>query len=126
MYGVQVANVDSALINSTIKLTLARAANDLLCSDNSPISAIIITHGTDTLEETAFFLDSTYDCDKPVIFVGSMRPASAISTDGPSNLYQAVKAGIAENSKGRGTLVVLNDRIGAAAWTQKTHSKSYE
>lgn len=124
IYGVQVANVDSSLINSTILLDLARQANAILCSEGSPIDSVLITHGTDTLEETAFFMDATVNCGKPVVIVGAMRPATAISADGPANLYQAVQAGIFPESRNRGALIILNDRIGAAYYTQKTHSTS--
>jgi L-asparaginase len=121
IYGVQVANVGSPSINSTIQLDLARHANDLLCSEGSTIDSVIITHGTDTLEETAMFMDLTVNCGKPVVIVGAMRPATAISADGPANLYQAVSAGIYPDSKNRGALIVMNDRIGSAFYTQKTH-----
>jgi len=121
VYGVQVANVGSPSINSTIQLDLARHANDLLCSPGSTIDSVIITHGTDTLEETAMFMDLTVNCGKPVVIVGAMRPATAISADGPANLYQAVSAGIYPDSKDRGALIVMNDRIGSAFYTQKTH-----
>ena len=123
IYGVQVANVGSPSINSTILLDLARHANDILCSEGSTIDSVIITHGTDTLEETAFFMDATVNCGKPVVIVGAMRPATAISADGPANLYQAVQAGVFPDSKNRGALIILNDRIGAAYYTQKTHGK---
>jgi L-asparaginase len=121
IYGVQVANVGSPSINSTILLDLARHANDILCSEGSTIDSVVITHGTDTLEETAFFMDATVNCGKPVVIVGAMRPATAISADGPANLYQAVQAGVFPDSKNRGALIILNDRIGAAYYTQKTH-----
>jgi len=125
IYGVQVANVDSIDMNSTIRLELAKYANDILCSEGSTIDSVIVTHGTDTLEETAFFLDATVNCGKPVVVVGAMRPSTAISADGPANLYQGIQAGIFPESKNRGTLIVLNDRIGAAFYTQKTHSESH-
>jgi len=124
IYGVQVANVGSPSINSTILLDLARHANDILCSEGSTIDSVIITHGTDTLEETAFFMDATVNCGKPVVIVGAMRPATAISADGPANLYQAVQAGVFPESKNRGALIIMNDRIGAAYYTQKTHGTS--
>jgi L-asparaginase len=125
IYGVQVANVGSPSINSTILLDLARHANDILCSEGSTIDSVVITHGTDTLEETAFFMDATVNCGKPVVIVGAMRPATAISADGPANLYQAVQAGVFPESKNRGALIIMNDRIGAAYYTQKTHGELY-
>lgn len=78
--------------------------------------------GTDTLEETAFFLDATLTCDKPVVIVGSMRPSTAISADGPNNLLQAVTTAVHPDSASRGTLVVLNDRICQAYYCAKRES----
>lgn len=69
-------------------------------------------------------MDATVNCGKPVVMVGAMRPATAISADGPANLYQAVQAGVFPESKNRGALIILNDRIGAAYYTQKTHGES--
>lgn len=110
--------------NSTIQLEMARYANLVLCTPDSPFSSLVITHGTDTLEETAFFMDLTVNCRKPVIIVGAMRPATALSADGPANLYAAVKTGVFPDSKDRGALIVMNDRIGSAWYTQKTHGES--
>ena len=69
----------------------------------------MITHGTDTLEDSAFFLNLTVKTDKPVVMVGSMRPSTAVSADGPLNLYNAVGVAVDPNAKGRGVLVVMND-----------------
>jgi L-asparaginase len=66
-------------------------------------------------------VDLTVNCGKPVIIVGAMRPATAISADGPANLYASVKTGVFPDSKNRGALIVMNDRIGSAFYTQKTH-----
>jgi L-asparaginase len=121
IYGVQIANVGSPSINSTIQLNMAQYANKVLCAEDSIFDSLVITHGTDTLEETAFFMDLTVNCRKPVIIVGAMRPATALSADGPANLYAAVKTGVFPDSKDRGALIVMNDRIGSAFYTQKTH-----
>lgn len=105
--GLQVSNVDSGSINSTILLDLARYINADMANPASHGS--VITHGTDTLEETAFFLDLTVNTQKPVVMTGAMRPSTAISADGPLNLYQAVKLAASDEARDRGVLVVLNE-----------------
>ncbi len=79
--------------------------------DENKADGIVITHGTNTIEETAYFLNLTLKTDKPIIVVGSMRPSSAISADGYLNLVNAVKVAADPNSKGRGALLVMNDTI---------------
>ena len=86
----------------------------------------MITHGTDTLEETAFFLDITTQFDKPVVVVGAMRPATAISADGPLNLLQATALAASTKASNRGTMIVLNDRIHPAFYTSKTNANSLD
>ncbi|KAF8246954.1 L-asparaginase [Wilcoxina mikolae CBS 423.85] len=86
----------------------------------------VVTHGTDTLEETAFFLDLTIRSPKPVILVGAMRPATAISADGPMNLLEAVTLAASPKAQNRGAMIVLNDRIGSAYYTSKTNSNSLD
>jgi L-asparaginase len=101
--GYQVSNVGSGSINETISLTLAHMINEELAKDE--IAGVVVTHGTDTLEETAFFLESTVNSSKPVIVVGAMRPATALSADGPLNLYQAVTLAGSPAGRDRGTMV---------------------
>ncbi|GAA5862425.1 hypothetical protein JCM8547_007636 [Rhodosporidiobolus lusitaniae] len=120
--GIQVANVGSPSITDEILLDLAHIANQALCWDGAEYDSVVVTHGTDTLEETAFFLDATITCDKPVVIVGAMRPATAISADGPNNLLSAVATGVSPDARGRGALVVLNDRIGQAYWMAKRNA----
>ncbi len=90
--------------------------------EHGEIDGVVVTHGTDALEETAYFLNLTVRSEKPVIMVGAMRPASAISADGPLNLLSAVRVAAAPKSRGRGTLVVLNQEINAARDVTKTNT----
>lgn len=122
--GYQVSNVGSGSINSTISLTLARLINEELAKPE--ISGVIVTHGTDTLEETAFFLESTVNSSKPIVCVGAMRPATALSADGPLNLYQAAVLAGSPAGRNRGTMIVLNDRIGSAFYTTKNNANSLD
>lgn len=105
--GYQVANVDSQDINSTTLLELHRHVTAELRSGTT--QGVVITHGTDTLEETAFFLDLTTSFEKPIVLAAAMRPASALSADGPLNLYQAVKLAVEPSAAGRGPMVTLNE-----------------
>jgi L-asparaginase len=122
--GYQVSNVDSGSINKTIVLSLAHMINEELAKDE--ISGVVVTHGTDTMEETAFFLESTVNSSKPVIVVGAMRPATALSADGPLNLYQAVTLASSPAGRDRGTMIVLNDRIGSAFYTTKNNANTLD
>ncbi|MGQ5111404.1 type II asparaginase [Bacillus halotolerans] len=118
--GEQVVNVGSTNIDNKTLLKLGKRVNKLLSSED--VDGIVVTHGTDTLEETAYFLNLIVKSDKPVVVAGSMRPSTAISADGPSNLYNAVKVAGAPDAKGKGTLVVLNDRIASARYVTKTNT----
>lgn len=122
--GEQVSNVGSDNITNEILLKLAKRVNQLLAQPD--IAGVVITHGTDTLEETAYFLNLVVKSDKPVVVTGSMRPSTAISADGPSNLLQAVTVAASPEARGRGVMVVLNDRIGSARYTTKTHADSLD
>ena len=108
----QISNVGSQDMTFDIMLTLAKRINVLLSQND--IDGVVITHGTDTMEETGFFLNLMVKSDKPVVMVGSMRPSTAVSADGPLNLFNAVGVAIDPNSKGRGVMVVLNDWIHGA------------
>ncbi len=116
--GEQICNIDSKDITEKIWLKLANRINELLAD----VDGIVITHGTDTLEETAYFLNLTVKSDKPVILTGAMRPATAISADGAMNLLNAVKVAANQNSVGKGVLVVMNDEIHAAREVTKIHT----
>ncbi|WP_244545137.1 type II asparaginase [Collimonas sp. OK607] len=116
----QICNVDSHEIDNTMLMTIARRAEVVLL--DSEADGLVITHGTDTLEETAYFLNLTLKTAKPVVLVGAMRPATALSADGPLNLYNAFRLAICPEASGKGVLVMLNDRIGAARYVTKTNT----
>ena len=105
-------------------LDLARCVAEQLARDE--IHGVVITHGTDTLEESAYVLDLLLRSDKPVVFVGSMRNSSELGWDGPANLRSAVRVAADSVVRGLGVLVVLNDQILAAADAMKTHTESVD
>ena len=94
--------------------------------NNPNVAGIVVTHGTDTLEETATFLHLSVDSDKPIVVVGAMRPATAYSADGPANLLDACSVAACPGARGRGTLVVMNGRIHSGLWVGKRHVSSVE
>jgi len=114
----QIASVGSQDMNDKIWFSLARKIKSL--ADSKAADGIVITHGTDTLEETAFFLNCVLDPSVPVVLTGAMRPASALSADGPANLFEAVKVAADARSKNKGVMVVLNDAIHSPLWVTKT------
>src|SRR5215510_1508374 len=120
MSGEQVANIGSQTMNHEVWLKLAGRVNETLKSND--VDGVMITHGTDTMEETGYFLSLVVKSEKPVVLVGSMRPATAISADGPINLYNAVALAGSPEAKGRGPLIVLNDTIHYAREAQKMHT----
>jgi len=118
--GEQVVNIGSQDMNNEVWLTLAKRINELLAQDN--VDGIVITHGTDTMEETAYFLNLTVKSDKPVVLTGAMRPSTAMSADGPLNLYNAVVTAASKQSVGKGVLIVMNGLILSAHGTQKMNT----
>ena len=121
----QVANVSSTAITTAHWLTLANRINAIFAAEPQT-AGVVITHGTNTLEETAYFLNLTVKDERPVVLVGSMRPASAISADGPLNLLNAVRTAVSQEARGKGVLVVLNDEINAARDVTKTNTYRVE
>jgi L-asparaginase len=122
--GEQVSNVGSQDMSFDILLKLAKRINELASS--SAVDGIVITHGTDTMEESAFFLNLTVKTRKPVVMVGSMRPSTAVSADGPLNLYNAVGVAADPRAAGRGVLVVMNDWILDAHSLTKTSTTAVQ
>jgi len=116
--GEQVSQIASESMTMDIWLKLAKRVNQLLAQDN--VDGIVITHGTDTLEETAYFLDLVVKSEKPVVIVGAMRPGTAMSADGPLNLYRAVILAGTKEAAGKGVMVMLNDTINAGREVTKT------
>src|SRR6476660_706028 len=107
--GEQIASVGSQDMTIEIWKKLAMRINEIF--KNNEADGIVVTHGTDTQEETGYFLDLVLTSDKPVVLTGSMRPATAISADGPKNLYDAITIAADPKSKGRGVLVSFNEGI---------------
>src|SRR5215467_2697224 len=122
--GEQISNVGSQDMAFTILLTLAKKINTLLAQND--VDGIVVTHGTDTMEETAYFLNLVVKSDKPIVLVGSMRPSTALSADGPLNLFNAVGVAADPKSAGRGVLVVMNDWIHGAHSLTKTSTTAVQ
>lgn len=120
----QIANIASQNVNSQIWFRLADRIHRAFAQNET--DAVVIIHGTDTMEETAFFLSHVINSQKPVILTGSMRPGTAISADGPANLYQAVLVASDKSAQGRGVMVVLNDTIHSARLVTKTSTTSLQ
>ncbi len=117
--GEQIASIGSQDMNDEVWLKLAKRTNELLAGD---AAGVVVTHGTDTLEETSYFLHLVVKSDKPVVMTGSMRPSTAMSADGPLNIYNAVAIAADPTSKGRGVLVTVDDDIHSAHDVVKTHT----
>lgn len=116
----QLAQIDSAEMTHQIWFSLANRINILLSSPE--VDGVVVTHGTDTLEETAYFLNLVVKSNKPVVLVGAMRPASALSSDGPMNLYNAIILAASKESFGKGVLVTLNNTINSSREVTKTNT----
>ena len=122
--GEQLAAIDSKDITAECQLRLVKRVRELLLS--ADVDGIVITHGTDTLEESAYLLDLVHFADKPVVITGAMRPATALSADGPLNILDAVRVAAADSARDRGVLVVLNNDIHSARLVTKMSTTAVE
>lgn len=120
----QIANVGSQDMRHDVWHTLATRIRALV--EDPRIDGIVVTHGTDTLEETAYFLDLVVPAGKPLVLTGAMRPATALGADGPANLCAAVALAADEQARGRGVLVLMNDIIHEARGVQKIAAAGLE
>lgn len=120
--GEQISNIGSQEMNNEVWLKLAKRVNELLKKDD--VDGVVITHGTDTMEATSYFLDLTVKSKKPIVFVGAMRSGSSMSADGPMNIYNAVSVAINKESYGKGVVVVMNDEIHSAREVTKVNTSA--
>jgi L-asparaginase len=122
--GEQISNIGSQDMNDEVWLKLAKRVNELVAM--ADVDGVVITHGTDTIEETAYFLNLVIKSNKPVVMTAAMRPATALSADGPLNFFNAVAVAANKESAGRGVLVVINDWIHGAASLTKTSTTAVQ
>ena len=122
--GEQIANIGSQDMNDEVWLKLATRINELTAQPD--VAGIVITHGTDTIEETAYFLNLVTKSRKPVVLTAAMRPSTALSADGPLNFYNAVAVAANERAAGKGVLVVVNDWIHGASSLTKTSTTAVQ
>ena len=120
----EISNIGSGGMTTELLLKLAKSITTTLA--RADVAGAVVTHGTGTLEETAFFLHLTVKSSKPVVVVGAMRPFTAISRDGPFNLYNAVRTAATPEAAGKGVMVVLNDTIHSARLVTKNHTYHVE
>jgi L-asparaginase len=108
--------------DDSLVMNMTRFAHDVLCSEDSDIDGAIYTHGTNSLEETAFLLDLLVNCGKPIVGVGAMRPWTHLSFDGDANFFQGAMLAANPDSRNRGVMVAFNNRIIPGFWVTKLHS----
>ncbi|MCI1750983.1 asparaginase [Megasphaera cerevisiae] len=116
--GEQFCNIDSSNMTEQLWLALAQRVQEV--ASRPDVDGIVITHGTDTMEETAYFLHLTVHTDKPVVLVGSMRPSTAISADGPLNLLEAVRTAAVKETGRYGVVIAMNGTLCSARFVEKT------
>lgn len=119
---VEFSNVPSPYMTPRMMFELSRLVNEKLNEDD--VAGVVVTHGTDTLEETAYFLDLTVTSDKPVVMTASMRNINELGTDGPRNVLSSVRVAASPQAVGHGTMVLLNDEIHAAREVTKTYTSN--
>ena len=122
--GEQISNIGSQEMNNEVWFKLANRVNELLTSGKA--DGIVITHGTDTMEETAYFLNLVVKSDKPIVMVGAMRNSGSLSADGPLNIFNAVNVAMNKEAVGKGVMVVMNDEIHAAREVTKTNTTAVD
>jgi L-asparaginase len=122
--GEQIANIGSQDMNDSVWIKLATRVNELLAMPD--VSGVVITHGTDTIEETAYFLNLVIKSPKPVVLTASMRPSTALSPDGPLNFFNAVAVAANKKAPGHGVMVVVNDWIHGASSLTKTSTTAVQ
>jgi L-asparaginase len=122
--GEQISNIGSQDMNDEVWLKLAKRVNELAAQ--ADVDGIVITHGTDTIEETSYFLNLVVKSRKPVVMTASMRPSTALSADGPLNFFNAVGVAASKDAAGRGVLVVINDWIHGARSLTKTSTTAVQ
>src|SRR3954468_3891270 len=124
MTGEQISNIGSQDMNDEVWIKLATRINEILARPD--VAGVVITHGTDTIEETAYFLNQVIKSSKPVVLTASMRPSTALSADGPLNFYNAVAVAANANSAHHGVMVVINDWIHGASSLTKTSTTAVQ
>jgi len=122
--GEQISNIGSQEMNNEVWFKLANRVNELLNSGKA--DGVVITHGTDTMEETAYFLNLVVKSDKPIVMVGAMRNSGSLSADGPLNIFNAVNVAMNKEAAGKGVMVVMNDEIHAAREVTKTNTTAVD
>ena len=122
--GEQISNIGSQDMNDEVWIKLATRVNELVAMPD--VAGVVITHGTDTIEETAYFLNLVVKSRKPVVLTAAMRPSTALSADGPLNFYNAVAVAANKDAAGRGVLVVVNDWIHGASSLTKTSTTAVQ